>query len=1022
MLLAAPPRPRTVESAGIQQIYVTHCLYDEGLVRQAGFGPRAGSTSDALLLRFAGEYPVYELPTGMSAEGLDPAAAPCRLALVRIPGGRSALVHSVYLPDDGRGRANNFFSHFLIAPNISAREALQSWTSKEWRRRWEEEGTVVPPRTELPRGEMLNDEAVTRFLQEKVDTDDVNPVATLFPRRLAKDAARRKELVRLVLHGCRLAIQARPGSPRSRFHLRAEPGLAALLMYAAARLLPEGLASLLTFSTYEDAHRTLRLYRQAAVVATYTPDSAKELDDDLFTTRGYALDTFTKRRSEELSGEGEPAVEQWIELAAEGEWQTIDRVQQLLGRNCTSLVSLPNAMAAARVAHRLVEGAATAEDLLLLRRSPLGEAILLEHKEQVWKVVRETGAGNQQLRTQFGAMLREHRTELEERVAAALRAIPPDNWRPQWQLLWSVLRHESGRISDVVQRVIPEPPFHTETRFGLLDALQHLPLSPADQRVLLPALLGGCDVEELRRFADTDLPRTWFAHALCHGVLRSETREHCVSVLHKGDDTLICALWEHFEHLVDEEQRRAILVPLFPPDEPQGPRFLSRFLRTGCTMRAATLEWLLDSLKAWNKAWSEFWSQEDHFGRLLEVLRGLGLDASPLWDQLFEQINASVLLPGSSYQQLMLMNLTAVRDRPGPSLPPAVIQAINDWVLLREHFEKATGVPESTRRALIDACNRRHLDPIAPMADYFERFVAPQGTHPEVVDDFIAFFHSFYLAGCEQQHYGSRLLGWLRVASTCADVDARAALQQHYLETQVPTEFRWQLADTTHRTGLLLPQVFERVPKPTGHAEEDHLDSPTRLALNDELIQLTGTLAGGDDYESPLLPSLSRRAPWLGAALVAGLGTVAFLGYLGGNPRRPTDVLFFVPALLLFVDAVTQQSVGLKVRRLRRGLPSLESIGQQLRGEFLCGLCLGIAGGAVLGASAGLWTRSGAMAIFLTIATALGSAVAAALGLAVPSILRGIPARPWMAAGPMARIPAALITLLILTVFARLFG
>src|SRR5262249_12914240 len=278
------------------------------------------------------------------------------------------------------------------------------------------------------------------------------------------------------------------------------------------------------------------------------------------------------------------------------------------------------------------------------------------HRERVWHVVRETGAQNERLRIEFGGMLRDHRTELEERVAAALRTHPPGDWRPQCQLLWAVLRHEPGRLSDAVQHVVPDPPFHTEPGFGLLDALQHLPLSPTDQRLLLPPLLGGCSVEELKRFAAADLPRTWFAHALCHGVLRPETRVHAITCLHEGDDVLIRALWEHFEHLADEEQRRAILAALFPLDDAQGPRFLSRFLRTGSAMRAETLEWLLDSLKAWKKPWNEFWSREDHCGRLLELLRGMGLDASRLWEHLFDQIDAEVLLPGSSYQQLLLMN------------------------------------------------------------------------------------------------------------------------------------------------------------------------------------------------------------------------------------------------------------------------------------------------------------------------------------------------------------------------------
>jgi len=550
--------------------------------------------------------------------------------------------------------------------------------------------------------------------------------------------------------------------------------------------------------------------------------------------------------------------------------------------------------------------------------------------------------------------------------------------------------------------------------------LQHLPLSPADQRVLLPSLLGGCSVEELERFAGADLPRTWFAHALCHGVLRPETRAHAITCLHEGDDVLILALWEHFEHLADEEQRRAILAALFPPDDAQGPRFLSRFLRTCSTMRAETLEWLLDSLKAWKTLWHEFWSRDDHCGRLLELLRGLGLDASRLWERLFDQIDAVVLLPGSSYQQLLLMNLAAVRDRPGPSLPPAVAQAINDWVSLREHFENAAGVPESTRRAIIDACNRRFLDPITPLSDYFDRFIAPQGTRPEVVDDFTAFFHSFYLAGCEHRHYSSRLLGWLRVASRCSDDVTRAALQQHYLDREVPVEFRWQLAEEANRAGLLLPEVFERVPKPTRESKEREMDFATKAALGDEVLQLTGALDAGAAHAPPLRRSIRSRGPWLAASLAAGLAAVFLFGSTAGKSQL-ANLALFVPALLLFVDGITQQSVGMKVRFLRRGLPALQSLPQQLRREFTCGLCLGIGGGLILAAVVLLWAGSWRFAACLAIATMLASGLSAALGLLLPWFLHEIPARPWMAAGPLARLLAAASALAALFVLGRFF-
>src|SRR5262249_36105915 len=152
----------------------------------------------------------------------------------------------------------------------------------------------------------------------------------------------------------------------------------------------------------------------------------------------------------------------------------------------------------------------------------------------------------------------------------------------------------------------------------------------------------------------------------------------------------------------------------------------------------------------------------------------------------WSQFDQEALLPGNSYQQMLLMNLVAVRDRPGPPLPAGVAAAVNDWVALREHFEKAAAVPESKRQEIIDSCNRRRLDPIVPLTSFLARFVAPQGARPEVVEDFVAFFHSFYRAGGEHHHYSARLLGWLRVVAACEDDEFLAAFQQHYLERHVP--------------------------------------------------------------------------------------------------------------------------------------------------------------------------------------------------------------------------------------------
>src|SRR3989442_12558676 len=88
---------RTELKAGatrIEQMYITHCLHGEGVHRQAGFNIRACSRQDALLQRFALEYPHYVLPAGMAAAEKAATPPPVRLARVGVPAGRKGLVHS----------------------------------------------------------------------------------------------------------------------------------------------------------------------------------------------------------------------------------------------------------------------------------------------------------------------------------------------------------------------------------------------------------------------------------------------------------------------------------------------------------------------------------------------------------------------------------------------------------------------------------------------------------------------------------------------------------------------------------------------------------------------------------------------------------------------------------------------------------------------------------------------------------------------------------------------------------------
>jgi hypothetical protein len=1013
-----PATPTVAPSSGsaatalLHQLYVTHCLYDEGLSREAGFGVRAGSTRDPLLLRFALEYPPYELPAGVEAGD----GAPRRLALVRVPGGRSALVHSVPLPRDDRGRANNFFSHVLFADAIPPQDALSAWASPGWAVDCRADGDKdIRPAPEIPWGVRVSDRALTAFLQEPVPPADPALATLTCPRRLADDAKRRRRLLVLALRGCLLALQAGAAAPRGRFYLLAEPGLVALLLYGAARLLPPALVRGLTFSTYENAQTALRSYRHAQVVGTWLADPARGLDDEFFGQRGYALDTFSDRASPDMETDPEPALDEWAELAARGEWATIDRLHALLGPAATSVVAYKDGAQLARLVRRVASGRAGVEDLVALKSSPWGPAVLAEHHEQVWPLVRDACLSEPRVREEFADLIRDNLPDLERRAAALLREQPPGAWQPYWRVVWSVLQAHPVEVREALERILPEPPYLPQLCFSVLTELQTLRLSAADPRVPLHALLKTFGTQELAQFAQSSLPREWFVWALCYALLRPDTRDEAARYLHEGDEDLVRVFWQQFRLLRDAAQRRAILIGLVTTAGDRGPLFLGRLLACGSGLRPDTLAWLLGALGAWKREWADFWGRDDHLGQLLQGVRAFGDEGGTVWERFCADLDRGVLPPGDPYQHTLLMNLTAVAARPGPPLPQAAAQAIADWSLLRDHFEKASAVPPQDRAAVIDACNRRRLDPMDELTAYFARYVQPRPPRDELLDDFAGFYHSFSPEPREYPDHGARLVGWLELASGCPDAEKKETYQRYYLHRFVPEEFRRRLAEETHRAGKLLPVVYETVDRPPEMAAEEQEAAPPAAGA-DLTYQLTGvTLPEGEATLPPR--GLWRRLPWLACALQGGVVAALVFGlYKPPTPRSPSlpALIAFVPLALALADSLALQSVGLAIRlrgaggQLRRGLAK-----ELLAGTLLALVC----GLASAGAALALGTAM-RLAFAVAAAVAAGAVVAAVVGFALAVLFGG----GRVAAGPLARALAGAGALLLYLFVTRAFG
>jgi GTPase-associated protein 1, N-terminal domain type 2 len=1009
-MTTATAEPRSLSharAAGIEQIYITHCLHGQGKFPQSGFNVRAASTDDPLLLRFALEYPHYELPFVNSGQEIASQAAPRRLALVRIPGGKNALIHSVYLPGASGGRSNNFFTQMLVFPALTARQALPTWASPDWVIECERvASTTLPLLAELPAAGSIDDEAVTGFLKGQLSTEDQDLATSIFPARLANAPERCRELVKRVICGCQRALTAGPADPRRRFFLLAEPGLTALLLYAASRFLPAAVAARLTFSTFEPARGgQLRHFELAHVIGSYGDDPTWQ-HQDLLAGRGYSFDTFKLESSPELADGKGTDLDEWIDLAGRGDWQTIDKAHGVLGEKNTVILSFQEAVEAATLSAHLDSGEVAAEELVALKRKPWGQALLNRHRATVWPLVREASLTDPALRDQFADVLREHLPELQRRTADALRNGVQSEWRLRWRQVRFLLKDDARRLWETFERILPEQPYPPKLRVSLLQEIHELGMVRVNRRLRFHALIRNCTVEELDELVGSNLPREWVIWALCYGLLHGLTKPHALRCLHEADPALLRTFWREFQLLKNEEQRRGLLEPLFPASV-EGIRFFGRLLESRCRVRPPTLQWLMDSLGVWKKEWHSFWLEKNRLSCLIELVRRSGAEAQPIWDLITGQVDADLLIPGESYQRTLLSELAAARDRPGPALPAGTAQAIGDWVLLQKHFQNACGIADADRQAIIDACNRRGLDPIDLLAGYFKQFVLPQGFNRVVLDDFAAFFHSFSLERDEYQKYSSRLLWWLNIVEACPLESARAAYQQYYFDQFIPFDFRWRLADESYRGGKLLPVVFEGMPRPTeatGEQGQVHFE----VVISD-LFRLTGVRPEALETADALRPQelgwlrFSWLIPSVAGGILAALVCAAFRSQLQKTPL----VAIFIPVVYALAESLALQSVGVGFRSLgqRKRVSGLE-IRRDLRRESVIGLCLGVLCAAIFGGLA-IACRGSARLIFALVGgLAASMAGAAALGTILPILLRS---RGWesrLSAGDIVR-PAA---------------
>ncbi|MFH1265509.1 MAG: hypothetical protein ABIK89_07245, partial [Planctomycetota bacterium] len=328
----------------IHQIYCTHCTHGSSALerregdlahRMLGYSARAGSLEARHLRRYYRQierYVSYYLPRDTPSEEklrLGAASAPRRLVYHPSTGGLQMVGQVCYRQTDTEGRPGSYFAHVLFReekdgqPRWSPLDCLKLWGAAGW---VDEDSPNIPfllePLESL--NQVLNrerpaidDQVFLSFLSTPAGGSFDDPAGAIPPRWRQIDAARRSSLFVDAFRGF-LEIT---GERRESVLLVIEPSVAALVFYGIIRLLPAGgIRDRVSFSTFEpNADRV-----GTSLAATLFHDPQKtDLRADAYRSRGFVINTFSKRQSESRRPEAQYA-RSMVRRLLEAGWPAVD--------------------------------------------------------------------------------------------------------------------------------------------------------------------------------------------------------------------------------------------------------------------------------------------------------------------------------------------------------------------------------------------------------------------------------------------------------------------------------------------------------------------------------------------------------------------------------------------------------------------------------------------------------------------------------------------------------------------------
>ena len=703
-----PVIPVGFAAPAAEQILVMHCLREDSLLGREGFSVRAASNRESPLLEWALAIDHYELPLDLKSRTLLLNQTPRRLALVPTSDGRVALVHSAYLAEDTCHRPHSFVSHILIYPRLDMLQAAASWGSPDWQTDEYERGAtqLLPPFNGVPHADLINDAALTAFLEGSDASADQSLARVVFPSRVDRKPESRRRWLRAVLHA--FLRTGEPNPTRPRVCILAEPGVVALLVYAIARLLPSRLVGVFPFSTYEPPHTSFRENKIARVVGSYARDGLSRADNTL-RRRAYVIDTIQDDCGPELMVESSWPLEGLVKLAAAGDWSKIDELRELWAADTRVMPGVtPAALAETLRVQPLVaelrNGVLKVEGLSELRRTRLGEGLLRRSdlRSRAWEVVRQVWT-RPEVQKEFADLLGEHLDELFADLHCRIESSQDEAWRADWDAFELLVPVE--RRVEYLTRLLES--LGTTAGARTLPVTERVEWLHRWSRAAPSASAVPTGLFWLLQTGDESTFRTLIGSSKCEP--RHAGLAACLAFAGWADGRSVLGILkqlsdDQFREFVTQLERfrdRDSVFAKVVSDSDLSRALVGQLIRTPLQVSPDWFEGLLSATRCDDSNWHKYWLKEKRLEGLLERLGISSALSRHLWDGLVARITPDNFDDCTLSPELE--TLCAAARRFPATLSPEQQKRLIGWETLSNHFASPQNSPE-TRTKLLAAC------------------------------------------------------------------------------------------------------------------------------------------------------------------------------------------------------------------------------------------------------------------------------------------------------------------------------